>query len=201
MKRQSLHNGLDTSQLVQLIKDQNEEGLSLLYQNYSGALLHMIMKIIPEQNLAEELLQDTFVKIWDKIHLFDPTKGRLFTWMAQIARNTSLDKRRLVGYQNRKQTEKLDMLVDSGNSPAAEMKVADSGLQKVISKLDPDKSRLIDLLYFQGYSQKDAAEKLDIPLGTVKTRIRSAIKELRTVLGGEPGLSMVLTFLTSLLYI
>lgn len=182
-----------------MILDRNEEGLALLYGQYSGALLHMIRKIIPEEELAEELLQDTFVKIWDKIHLFDSSKGRLFTWMAQIARNTSLDKNRLVGYQNQKQTEQLNILVDSGNSPSTEMSFVDSGLQDIISKLDPDKSRLIDLLYFQGYSQKDAAEELMIPLGTVKTRIRSAINELRTVLGGELG-SLIMSILCAIIY-
>ena len=178
----------DYSGIVQLIRDRREEGLSQLYQNYSGAILHLILGIIPERSLDQEILQDTFVKIWEKIDLFDPDKGRLFTWMAQIARNTSLDKKRLAGYQNHRKTGSLDATVYDSETPGQEMSLADSGLADVLQRLDPIKGRLIELLYFQGYSQSEVAKKMDMPLGTVKTRARAGIVDLRKMLGNESDL-------------
>ncbi|NET34657.1 MAG: sigma-70 family RNA polymerase sigma factor [Cyanothece sp. SIO1E1] len=184
---------LDNIKLIKQIKSGDESALQLLYQKYAGALLHHISKIIPEPEAAEEILQDVFVKIWKKIGQYDEGRSRLFTWMSQIARNTAIDTARLVSFQRNKETESIDTLVnvDAQLKAKAFNKIPDVGLQKVLSQIDPEHQELIEYLYFRQYTQKETAEALGIPLGTVKTRLRKAISVLREILTPEQMLMLM----------
>ncbi|MBX2876660.1 MAG: sigma-70 family RNA polymerase sigma factor [Saprospiraceae bacterium] len=184
---------LDNSKLIRQIKSGDESALQLLYQKYAGALLHHISKIIPDPEVAEEILQDVFVKIWKKIGQYDENRSRLFTWMSQIARNTAIDTARLVSFQRNKETESIDTLVnvDAQLKAKAFNKIPDVGLQKVLSEIDPEHQELIEYLYFRQYTQKETAEALGIPLGTVKTRLRKAISVLREILTPEQMLMLM----------
>lgn len=184
---------LDNIKLIQQIKSGDESALQMLYQKYAGALLHHISKIIPDPEAAEEILQDVFVKIWKKIGQYDEKRSRLFTWMSQIARNTAIDTARLVSFQRNKETESIDTLVnvDAQLKAKAFNKIPDVGLQKVLSQIDPEHQELIEYLYFRQYTQKETAEALGIPLGTVKTRLRKAISVLREILTPEQMLMLM----------
>ena len=175
----------DNLALIRRLQDREREALGEAYQQYGGALLHLILKIVQDQETGEEILQDTFVKIWEKADQFDGTRGRLFSWMAQIARNTAIDRVRSGNFKRWEKTEALEATVNDSTRWSESLRIEDSGLRKEINKLDEKYRLLIDYLYFQDYTQKEVSETLDIPLGTVKTRARMAIIELRKILGEE----------------
>lgn len=184
---------LDNIKLIKQIRSGDEAALQTLYQKYAGALLHHISKIIPDPEAAEEILQDVFVKIWKKIGQYDESRSRLFTWMSQIARNTAIDTARLVSFQRNKETESIDTLVNVDAQLKGKVfnKIPDVGLQQVLSQIDPEHQELIEYLYFRQYTQKETAEALGIPLGTVKTRLRKAISVLREILTPEQMLMLM----------
>ncbi|BFG70802.1 sigma-70 family RNA polymerase sigma factor [Sediminibacterium sp. KACHI17] len=152
-----------------------------MYDNYSGALLSIICNIVKDEELANDVLQEVFVKIWRQIESYDSSKGRLFTWMLNIARNASIDTVRSKSYQNNLQNRELseDVYVSAGT---AQLQVDQIGLRKVVHQLKEEHRVLIDLSYFQGFTQDEISKMLDIPLGTVKTRLRTALTQLRGII-------------------
>jgi RNA polymerase sigma-70 factor (ECF subfamily) len=174
---------INQDQLVALLKKRDESALSLLYEKYSLALFGVIFRLLGDQKLAEEQLQECFLKIWNSIDTYDATKGRLFTWMLMIARNSAIDATRKKSFRKNEKTDSLDTnvsIIEKANR--VDMDVDHIGIKEVIRKLNTKYANIIDLLYFQGYSQSEAAEYLDLPLGTVKTRARTAIQSLKNLL-------------------
>lgn len=170
-------------ELVALLQQRNEHSFGYLYDNYSGALLGVISSIVSEQETARDVLQEVFVNIWRKMESYDPTKGRLFTWIMNIARNAAIDKIRSRAYQDSLKNYSIPDSVDTNIAGTSTLpKVDDVGLKKVLTKLTDEHRVLIDLSYFQGYTHDEISKMLAIPLGTVKTRIRSALTHLRTMI-------------------
>ena len=171
-------------ELVALLQQRSDHSFSYLYDNYSGALLGVIGAIISDQEIARDVLQEVFVNIWRKIGSYDPTKGRLFTWMMNVARNAAIDKVRSRGYQDYLKNQAIPENADNSNVPGSATlpQVADTGLKKVLTKLKEEYRVLIDMSYFQGFTHDEISKILNIPLGTVKTRIRSALTHLRTMI-------------------
>lgn len=159
--------------------------LSLLYERYSAALYGIINNFIPDEEIAKETLQDVFVKIWHNADKYDAKKGRLFTWMVQIARNAAIDTLRSAQFKRGDKTEKLPAYVSNDKRLSEDQRQEDVGLRKVLERLDYQNRRIIDLLYFQDFTQKEASEALNMPLGTVKSRVRKAIMQLREILRNE----------------
>jgi len=156
-----------------------------LYQNYSSSLFGIIFRILERKNESEEVLQAVFLKIWNHIDTYDGTKATLFTWMAQIARNSALDVKRLKSFENQKYTDSLSQ-AHYGTKEETEAGTMD--LER-ITKHIPEKYRvLIDKMYLYGYTQQEISDEMDIPLGTVKTRLREAVVKLREVLKSEKNL-------------
>lgn len=168
-------------ELVSLLWSRDSRAFGYLYDNYSGALLGIINQIVDDIDLANDVLQDVFVNIWRKIESYDSGKGRLFTWMLNIARNASIDLIRSSAYQNMRRTKDIDDSYEVG-SGADLLKVDHIGLKKVLEKLKEEHRVLVELSYFKGYTHEEISEIEDIPLGTVKTRIRNALKHLREIL-------------------
>ena len=169
-------------ELVNLLKEQSNEAFNYLYDNYSGALFTIINQIVPDRDTTHDVLQEVFVNIWRKIEMYDSEKGRLFTWMLNIARNAAIDKVRSKGYKNLQKNQSISETVyeniEGNVNPAA----SDVGLKKVLTKLKEEYRTLIDLSYFQGFTHEEIAKMLGIPLGTVKTRIRTALSQLRIMI-------------------
>lgn len=167
-------------ELVSRLKLRDTKAFSYLYDHYSGALNSIIFQILNDVDLANDVLQDVFINIWKKIETYDSTKGRLFTWMLNIARNASIDTIRSRSYQNTQKNRSLSDNVDSyGKSQVAELNIDNIGLKKILEKLKEEHRVLIELAYFKGYTHEEIAEIETIPLGTVKTRIRNALIQLR----------------------
>ena len=148
-----------------------------LYDHYSAALNGVIMDILQDEESAGDVLQEVFIKIWKQIEQYDATRGRLFTWMFNIARNAAIDATRRKEWQTQKQRYSVNeytFLPDKAPHPAE-----DAGLRRLIQSLKAEYKVLIELSYFQGYTQEEIAEILKLPLGTVKTRMRTAILLLK----------------------
>jgi len=168
-------------ELVQLLRQKEETAFKYLYDHYAGALNGVILQIIPDQALASDVLQEVFVNIWRRMETYDASKGRLFTWMLNIARNAAIDMTRSKAYQNSQKNWELDSDVHiqpEGTNPSLDH----IGLSKVIGQLKEEHRVLIDLAYLKGYTHEEIAKLLEIPLGTVKTRIRAALLQLRKFL-------------------
>lgn len=170
-------------ELLSLLQQRSDTAFSYLYDNYSGALNGIINQIVPESETANDVLQEVFVSIWRKIESYDPAKGRLFTWMLNIARNASIDKIRSRSYRNNLKNQTLAENVNDPLNLQVIKPVYDNiGLRKIVSQLKEEQRILIELSYFQGFTHEQIAKVTNIPLGTVKTRIRSALIQLRTML-------------------
>jgi RNA polymerase sigma-70 factor (ECF subfamily) len=170
-------------ELVTSLKNGDQGALSVLYDNYLAALLGVIFCIVDDRETAEDILQDVFVKIWQKITTYDRTRGKLFTWLVNIARNAAIDSTRVKDYDAKSKIRNLDNSVRSINRQySVSIQVDQIGLKSMVDKLKPEHKILIDKLYFEGYTQEEAAKELDMPLGTVKTRIRAAINQLRELM-------------------
>ena len=165
-------------ELTNALKERDNQAYSYLYDNYSGALYSIILQIVQDSELADDILQEVFINIWRKIETYDPTKGRLFTWMLNIARNASIDTLRSKGYQNTQKNQGLPENVNM-TSQVTQTNIDNIGLTKVLAKLKPEHRILIELAYFKGYTHEEIAQIEDIPLGTVKTRIRNALLQLK----------------------
>jgi len=170
------------TELVAQLKAQDEHAFSYLYDNYSGALFNIITQIIPDREIASDVLQEVFVNIWRKMNTYDPVKGRLFTWMLNIARNASIDKVRSRAYQDSLKNQSLPQDVNAYANQSVRQATDDYGLRKLVNKLKDDQKVLVELSYFQGFTHEEIARSLNIPLGTVKTRIRSALTQLRMLI-------------------
>ncbi len=169
--------------LLELLQQRSERGFSILYDNYSSAIYGVINRIVRSDEVAEDLTQDVFVKIWHNLNNYDASKGTIFTWMLNIARNSAIDRIRTVEYNHTKQSVEIENyvgVIDGQDSMS--INVDAIGLKNMIAKLKPEYQQLIDLVYFKGYTQSEIAEEFDIPLGTIKTRIKAAITSLRTIL-------------------
>jgi RNA polymerase sigma factor (sigma-70 family) len=171
------------AELVASLKERDRKAFGYLYDNYSGSLLSVILQIVSEQELAHDVLQEVFINIWRRIESYDVTKGRLFTWMLNVARNAAIDMVRSKSYQNSLKNRELPEYFDVNvGGQITQMNVDNIGLNKVLLKLKQEHRTLIDLAYFKGYTHEEIAEIEEIPLGTVKTRIRTALIQLRTYL-------------------
>lgn len=170
-------------ELVVGLKNQDQTTFSYLYDNYAGALNGVIFKMVDDTQLAEDILQEAFLKIWNNFKQYDSTKGRLFTWMVNITRNLTIDTLRSKGYKKQQQISHNENSVSGYKDASINPDRFDSmGLRKQISALKPDYKIIIDLAYFSGYTQDEISKEMGIPLGTVKTRMRSAIMELRKII-------------------
>ncbi len=157
----------------------DESAFELLYDRYGQALLNLIRRTIRDHSDAENLLQETFVKIWRSIAQFDASRGRLFTWMVAIMRNTVLDFLRTKQAATFQRTQSLDDTLLRAELQLEPPEVSYIGVSDTVQRLEPKLKEVIHLIYFLGYTQQEVAEELQLPLGTVKTRTRSALLRLR----------------------
>jgi len=157
--------------------------LEKLYRNYGPALYGVVLRVVEEENVAEGILQETFVKIWQKIQTYDAKKGRLFTWMLNIARNKAIDYRRSAAFKAKQKVQSIDDFVGMAEAgPKSEMSVDHIGLKEVLSQLKPELKLIIEYVYFKGYTQSEVAKETGIPLGTIKSRVKIALRELRKIM-------------------
>jgi RNA polymerase sigma factor (sigma-70 family) len=165
-------------ELVRQLKLHEGQAFQHLYDHYSKSLFTVIGQLVSRQDAAEDVLQQVFIKIWKNIHLYDRSKGRLFTWMLNIARNQAIDHTRSKEFNKVGKTIALSEDVYTGGEVSS-TKVKDVGLSRVLETLPEESRKVLELSFFRGYSHQEIATMLQLPLGTVKTKIRAVIIELR----------------------
>ena len=175
--------GMTQEELLPLVLKKDDRAFTLLYDMYSKSLFAVISNLVSDREEAEDVLQESFVKIWKNIETYNDTKGRLYTWMLNITRNTAIDKLRSKGFNNKQKNLSSDNfvhLLDDSNKMTN--RIDTIGIQEFVKKLKPKCIQLLDLLFFKGFTQQEASEELEIPLGTVKTQNRNCINDLRNYL-------------------
>lgn len=173
---------LDENTLVHYLQSHTEKTFSRLYDAYAPALYGVILRIVKQPVISQDVLQEVFVKIWNTHEQYDSTKGRLFTWLLNIARNQAIDKTRSRSYLEGLKTSALVATIFYQKPVTLRFQPEHIGIKELITKLSSEHKTIIDLMYFEGYTQSEIAERLHIPLGTVKTRTRKALQVLRTLL-------------------
>ena len=171
---------LSEEDLIAALGKREKIAAEALYDMYSASLFGVISRIVIDTAIAEDVLQDTFVKIWNSFASYSAEKGRLFTWMVNIARNLAIDKIRSKDFKNQNKNQELEnnvTFIDEKRNTVYNPELL--GLKDLVEKLKPEQKSILDLVYFKGYTHLEAADELGVPLGTIKTRLRMAIVQLR----------------------
>jgi len=166
-------------ELITQLKHRDAKAFSYLYDNYSAALYGVIKRVLNTEDESNDTLQEVFVKIWNNMGLYDSSRGKLFTWMLNIARNAAIDKTRSADFRKEKMTVAIENQSVRTSQPTDYTPVDHLGMNHVLDALNPDQKRIIDLAYFKGYTQEEIADTLGMPLGSVKTKIRNTLILLR----------------------
>lgn len=174
---------MSQEELLVLIYKKDERAFTYLYDMYAKSLFSVINVLVKNREEAEDVLQEVFVKIWKNIDSYNESKGRFYTWILNIARNTSIDKLRSKNFSNTQKNLSSDNFVNLlEDSNKLVNRIDTIGIQEFVKKLKPKCIEIIDLLFFKGYTQQEASEELAMPLGTIKTHNRNCINDLRNYL-------------------
>ncbi len=173
-------------ELVTLLHNGDRRALEYLYDNYSAALFGVLKRIVRDFHAAEDLLQESFTKIWLNRSSYDVSKGTLFTWMLSIARHLAIDRLRSSEFRSRALNQSIEDYVGSVHLAAdTSFTPETSDMQRLLQMLPEEQKTILDLMYFQGFTQTEIAEEFNIPLGTVKSRSRLALSALRKFFRSE----------------
>jgi RNA polymerase sigma-70 factor, ECF subfamily len=189
---------LSDERLMDHLAGQEEVGaaLSALYDRYSHTVFGVGVKLLGDRSLAEELVQEVFLRVWRSSHTFDSSRGSFSTWLYRVTRNLASD-------SYRKRTRRVNPLSDKDSyisatrdsSPGPQEIVDDSWLSwrisRALEELDASHREVIELAYYQGLSQREISRRTGVALGTVKTRTSRALKRLREGLAGRDNLQEV----------
>lgn len=168
--------------LLTYIQNGDEDALIELHTRYANLVYSVAYRVLNDNMSAEEVTQDTFMRLWNKSYTFDPEKGRFTTWLLTVTRRLAID---VLRQRTRREPKSGLLFMDEDPGLWENILTADGGgdlrrtLRSVMDALPPDQRDLIELVYFYGLSHTDIAESLNIPLGTVKTRIRLGMQKLR----------------------
>lgn len=165
--------------IIELLRREDKRALNLLYENYSKSLYGVILKITVNEEIAQDALQETFIKVWKNASKYDSSKAKLFTWLFRIARNTAIDKLR--SFNNRYYKE---VQIDTSNVyilPTHSLNQDVIDIKAHVGRLEEKYQIVLDALFFQGMTQQEASDELNIPLGTVKSRLKIGLRELKKV--------------------
>ena len=168
----------DEEALVLRLIARDEQALRVLHDRYSRNLLHVIMRLVRDENLAQDVLQEGLLKVWMSIDRYDAARGRLFTWMVRVCCNQAIDALRSPRHRFHSGTKSLETGGAQQARASSTFNPEHIGVRELTLLLKPRQREVIDLLYFGGFTQVEAAEQLGIPLATVKTRARAALQVL-----------------------
>ena len=178
--------------LLDRITDSDTDALAALYDRYGRRVFALAARMLNDPISSEEITQDVFLSIWRRGASYNVAKGKFTTWMFGIAHNRTIDELRKRRRDKSRYSDDIDDHLDiaaSSISPddSAVVQSEYALVREVLETLPPPQRRVIVLSYFQGLTQVEIAEKLDQPLGTVKTRMRLGLKKLRTALDPKIG--------------
>ncbi|WP_343485934.1 sigma-70 family RNA polymerase sigma factor [Allomuricauda sp. d1] len=171
---------MDLDLLLKRFQNKDMGAFEKLHDMYAENICGVIYTIVRNHERSKEICQDVFLKIWNHAESYDASKGRFFTWILNIARNAAIDEVRSKTHKQQKKNLQVDYfvgIVEGGES--MDSRIDAIGLRKLLIGLKEKCTQIIELLYFKGFTQKEAAKELDIPIGTVKTRNRNCIGKIR----------------------
>ncbi|WP_163528293.1 RNA polymerase sigma factor [Halobacillus ihumii] len=167
----------------------DKQALETIYDKYERLLYSFVMKLSGDQTLAEEVLQEVFIKLWTNKATYDETKGKFSSWIVTITRYTAID----IIRKNKKHAvaleEETDLPEQAGDSTEdlVEWKEQGEKVRRAVKELSNEQKQMVELFYFKGLSQREISETCNLPLGTVKGRLRLAVKHLKTHLSQGKG--------------
>lgn len=167
--------------IIELLREKDKRAISLLYDNYADTLYGVAYKVVKNQDLALDIVQESFVKIWKKSDSYDPTKAKLFTWLFRITRNTAIDKLRSIKTKSDKEIQ-ID-ISDVYNLGEDRIKPEVIDLRENLLNIESKYRIVLEALFFGGMTQQEASEELAIPLGTIKSRLKIGLREMRKIYG------------------
>lgn len=180
----------DDAQLVERLKRREPQAMAEMYDRYGRLAYSLISRIVQNTGVAEDLVQETFLRIWNRAHCFDAERGALGVWILAVARNRAIDYVRSVDGRMAHYASEFDALERTGASAAVEENILNFDrvrlLKDALGKLNANQREVIEMAYYEGLTQSEMAERLNQPLGTVKTWVRSALKTLRARLAEAP---------------
>jgi len=174
--------------LLAQIQAGSEDALLELHSRYANLVYSVAYRVLNDPMSAEEVTQDTFMRLWNKSYTYDPEKGRFTTWLLTVTRRLAID---MIRQRQRREPKSGMLFMDEDPSLWENILTAEGGgdlrrtLRSVMDELPTEQRELIELVYFYGMSHSDLSETLDIPLGTVKTRIRLGMQKLRQAWGQD----------------
>lgn len=168
--------------LVAAMASGDRDALSQLYERHSGLLLGLAMRIVRDRREAEDLLHDVFLEAWRAAKDFDPKRGRVRTWLAIRMRSRALDLQKSARVSRNAGDSGLDVLVDDSEAASPDH----ARVRRALAELGPDQRRVLELAYFEGLSCTEIAARVEIPVGTVKSRLAAGLDRLRAYLAGKP---------------
>jgi len=166
--------------LTAALKMHDNDAFQYLYTNYKAALFTVIHQIITDKAIAQDVLQEAFITAWKNIDKYDASKGRLFTWLYNVTRNCAINTTRSKAFKSEQKNDSFDNYVTYADEKDSDsININQIGLRKQVHLLREDYKNVLELSYFNGFTHDEIAKILIIPVGTVKTRLRNAIIELR----------------------
>ncbi|HEX4133427.1 MAG TPA: sigma-70 family RNA polymerase sigma factor [Bryobacteraceae bacterium] len=169
------------------LQRRDPEAMGDLYDRFGRMAYSVILAIVRDAAIAEDLLQETFLRVWNRVHAFEAGRGAIGPWLLAIARNRAIDHLRSIGARMDRNSYELDVREHPSLFVDMEREVLNTDharlIGKAISKLSADQRKVIEMAYYEGLSQTEMAERMGEPLGTVKTWVRAALKNLREALG------------------
>src|ERR1700761_8057456 len=179
----------DDFEIIEKLRRRDPNGLAAAYDRYGRTAYGLFVRITHDKTVAEDLVQELFLRLWNRSREFDSARGALGVWILSIARNMAIDYVRSA--QNRfssrlRSMDHLEPLCFSVNPTGHESRIDDvRTVREAFAALSADEKRVMELAYFEGFSQSEIAENLNQPLGTVKSRMRSALARLRNAIAGS----------------
>lgn len=171
-------------ELLARLRTRDVEALELLYDRYAGYVLALSLRVVRERQEAEEVVQDVFWQLWKGQIRYEPARGRFATWLYTVARNRSIDRVRRQRVTERVVDADRVPELAAGSDPESEAHRSEQQtiVRTALRQLSDDQRQALELCFYDGLSHREASERLQSPLGTVKSRIRSALVRLQASL-------------------
>ncbi len=174
--------------LLSRISNKDEAALALLYDRYRTVLFGLLIRILNNRSEAEDILQEVFVQVWQQAQNFDKERGKAFTWLGTITRSKAIDRLRYLKTRTRAielMCENEPLFTDSKIEQNLILRKCQKQVRSALNQLPENQRSLLLMAYFDGHSQTEIAKSTNIPLGTVKTRMRTGMTKLREALNNN----------------
>ena len=179
----------EETRLIERIVLKDQKALEKLYDLYSRIIYSIVLRIVKNQEDAEEILQNIFLQVWERADSFNGKKGTVYAWLITLARNKAIDKIRSKDFRNNTYTFTFDYEIEIFENKYSGLEIdsmiaqeRSEYVRKALLQIPKEQREIIEMAFFEGYTQIEISEKLNLPLGTVKTRSRQGMMKLQNLL-------------------